>query len=79
MVSIRKNIKKNFKGASFDEIKTSIEACVKEDDEVVLASMGVFFELLWENSDENSKAYILNTIQKNVMWRSFNNLFSFYL
>ncbi len=65
-ISIRKHIKKNFKGAKTDEIKASIEASIKENDEITLPGLGVFFEQLWSNSDENSKEYILNTLENSL-------------
>jgi len=65
-IDIRKHIKENFKGASIDEIKSSIIASIEEKDEITLPGLGVFFEILWSNSDENSKDYILNTLEKKL-------------
>ena len=62
-IDIRQHIKDNFKDAEIDEIKNSIEASIKEKDEITLPGTGVLFELLWNNSDENSKEYILNTLK----------------
>lgn len=62
-IDIRKHIISSFKDAQTDEIKSSIEASIEENEEITLPGMGVFFEILWQNSDENSKEYILKTIQ----------------
>lgn len=62
-MDIRKHIIKNFKDASLDEIKSSINSAVSDKDEITLPGMGVFFELLWENSSEEIKEYILKTLQ----------------
>jgi len=62
-IDIRKHIKSNFKGAEIDEIKSSIESSIKDNDEITLPGVGVFFELLWTNSDESSKEYILKTLK----------------
>lgn len=62
-ISIRKHILENFKDTSSDEIKASIDASIAEKEEITLPGLGVFFELLWSNSDENSKEYILNTLK----------------
>ena len=62
-IDIRKYIKDNFKDADKDEIKSSIEASIKEKDEVTLPGIGVFFEILWQKSDEKNKEYILNTLK----------------
>lgn len=65
-IDIRKSIKKNFKGASSDEIKTSIDSSIKSKDEVILPGLGVFFEVLWNNCDENDQVFILNTLEKSL-------------
>ena len=65
-IDIRKHIISNFKDAETDEIKASIESSIKEKDEITLPGLGVFFELLWSNSDENSKEYILNTLKNSL-------------
>lgn len=65
-IDIREHIKNNFKEAESDEIKASIESSISEHDEITLPGMGVFFEILWEYSDEASKEYILNTLKKGL-------------
>ena len=63
-IDVRAHIKNNFKESKKDEIKATVMASVEEKDEITLPGMGVFFELLWENSDESSQEYILNTLEK---------------
>ncbi len=65
-IDIRKHIISNFKGSEIDEIKASIEASIKEKDEITLPGLGVFFEVLWTNSDENNKDFILNTLKNSL-------------
>ena len=65
-IDIRNHIKNNFKDADIDEIKSSIAASTEEKDEITLPGLGVFFEILWDNSDENSRLYILNTLKENL-------------
>lgn len=65
-MNIRQYIINNFKNASCNEIRDAIEASIKESDEVTLPGLGVFLELLWNNSDENNKSYIINTLKKNL-------------
>lgn len=43
-IDIRKSIKNNFKGASSDEIKTSIDSSIKSKDEITLPDLGVFLK-----------------------------------
>lgn len=65
-IDIRENIKTNFKDADTEEIKESIASSISEAKEITLPGLGVFFELLWNNSDENNKEQILNTIKKGL-------------
>ena len=65
-IDIRKSIINNFKENNYDEIKNSIESAIKDNAEITLPGLGVFFELLWKNSDDNNKKYIIETIQKNL-------------
>lgn len=65
-IDIRKSIKNNFKNLNRDDIKNSIEESLKEKEEITLPGLGVFFEILWQNSDEASKGYILEVLQKNL-------------
>lgn len=61
-INIRQNIINNFKGAEKDEIKNSIISSIDDGKEITLPGLGVFFELLWNKSDENSREYILSTL-----------------
>lgn len=61
-IDIRNHIKDNFKDSDISEIKASIEASIEEKDEITLPGLGVFFEILWNNSDESSREYILSTL-----------------
>ena len=63
-IDIREHIKNNFKDSKKDEIKATIVASIQEKDEITLPGVGVFFELLWKNSDESTQEYILNTLEK---------------
>lgn len=65
-IDIRKSIKNNFKDAELDEIKVSINSSIKEQEEITLPGLGVFFEILWNNSDDETKEYITKTIQKGL-------------
>ena len=65
-IDIRNHIKNNFKDSDVSEIKASINSSIEEHDEITLPGLGVFFEILWTSSDENSQEYILNTIKSNL-------------
>jgi len=65
-IDMRKYIIDNFKGDSIDEIRTSIDKSIKSKDEEPLIGLGVFFELLWNNSDPKTKLLILESIKKSL-------------
>lgn len=65
-INIRKSIKNNFKNNSIEEIRNSINSAIKDNDEITLPGLGVFFEILWQNSDENFKENIINNIKKGI-------------
>ena len=54
-ISIRGYIKKNFKNSDEKEIRNSIETSLKENTEETLPGLGVLFEVLWQNSNQNQK------------------------
>lgn len=66
-INIRNSIKNNFKNLDKTEIKNSIEESLKENDEITLPGLGVFFEILWLNSNEEKKEYILNILKENMI------------
>ena len=65
-IDIRKSIINNFKNSSKEEICDSINSSIDEKDEITLPGLGVFFEILWQNSDEKEKNYILETIKNKI-------------
>lgn len=65
-IDIRKSIKENFLDCNINDIEDSIESSIKDNDEITLPGLGVFFEILWKNSDNEYKKYILETIKKGL-------------
>ena len=65
-IDIRKSIINNFKESNIDEIKQSIEESIDDKEEITLPGLGVFFEILWNNSDDIKKDYILQTLKKGL-------------
>lgn len=65
-IDIRKSIINNFKNNSKNDIKAAIISSMNENDEITLPGLGVFFEILWKNSDEEHQDYILNIIESNL-------------
>lgn len=65
-IDIRKSIKNNFSDSDLKEIRNSIEDSINKGDEITLPGLGVFFEILWNNSNENNKNEILEAIKKGL-------------
>ena len=65
-IDIRRSIVDNFKESSIDEMNQSIEESIKDNEEITLPGLGVFFEILWNNSDKDDKDFILRTIEKGL-------------
>ena len=65
-IDIRKSIINNFKESDIEDIKKSIEESINDKDEITLPGLGVFFEILWNNSDDVKKDYILQTLKKGL-------------
>ena len=65
-IDIRSHIINNFLNNNKDELKACINDSISEHDEVTLPGMGVFMELVWNNSTEAMKDEILNILEKAV-------------
>lgn len=65
-ISIRDYVINNFKNGTDEEMQQAIETSVKTKEEEALPGMGVFFEILWKNSNSENRKTILNTISNNI-------------
>ncbi|MDD6223924.1 MAG: small acid-soluble spore protein SspI [bacterium] len=62
-LDIRSHIINNFKGDDINVLREAIEESIKSNDEITLPGMGVFFELVWEKSDDDMKNRILDILE----------------
>ena len=65
-VDIRKYIISNFKEDDKESIKNSIIKSINSHDEDPLLGLGVFFELLWNNSNLEYQENIVSIIEKAI-------------
>jgi len=65
-IDMRKYIIDNFKGDSIEEIRNSIDTSIESKEEEPLIGLGVLFELLWNNSDNDTQEQILNNIKRGL-------------
>ena len=63
---IKDYIIQNFKNDDVETIKQAINNSVNEYNEDTLPGLGIFFMLVWENSNENEKNTILEKIKSNL-------------
>ena len=65
-INIRNYIRENFKNSEINDIKDSIVSSINDKDEVTLPGLGVLFEILWENSNEEEQNKILEILKNNL-------------
>ena len=65
-IDIRSYIINNFKDDDIDMLKASIIESINDHDEEILPGLGVLFELLWNNSNNEFKDDILSILFKNI-------------
>ena len=65
-MDIRNHIINNFKGDDIQTLKDAIEESIRENDEITLPGMGVFFEIVWQDASNEIKNEILTIIENRV-------------
>ena len=62
-LDIRSHIINNFKGDIVQVLREAIEESIKNNDEITLPGMGVFFELVWQKADDEMKEKMLKILE----------------
>ena len=65
-MNIKDYIVQNFKDDDIETIKNAIDSSVSDYNEDTLPGLGIFFMLVWENSNDNEKNTILEKIKSNL-------------
>ena len=65
-IDVRKYIINNFKEDSVEDIEKSITTSIESKEEDPLIGLGVLFELMWKNSNEDLRMSILSNIKKGL-------------
>ena len=71
-IKIRDYIINNFQDDDTETIKKAIEESIKEQDEVTLPGMGVFFEIIWTDANDEEKEKILEVLNNRVHQKKAN-------
>lgn len=65
-IDIRRHIISNFRDDDVMTLRNAIEESIKEKDEIALPGMGVFMEIIWQDSTEEMRQEILNIIHNRI-------------
>lgn len=65
-INIRESIRNNFINSDRSDIEVSINDSIKDNEEIILPGLGVFFEIIWTNSNKEFKDEILNILEKEL-------------
>lgn len=65
-MNIKDYIIQNFKDDNLETIEKAIDDSVNEYNEDTLPGLGIFFMLVWENSNQEEKNTILEKIKSNL-------------
>ena len=65
-IDIRKSIVANFQDADSEEIKDAIVSSIHDKDEVTLPGLGVFFELIRQNSTNDEQEKMIEKLKQNL-------------
>ena len=71
-IKIRDYIINNFQDDDTETIKKAIEESIKEQDEVTLPGMGVFFEIIWTDANDLEKEKILEVLKNRFHQKKAN-------
>lgn len=65
-IDVRKYIINNFKDDNLEDIERSITTSISSKSDDPLIGLGVLFEVMWNNSDNDIKNTILTNIKKGL-------------
>lgn len=65
-ISIRKHILCNFKDVPKKEIEDTIIESIGDKEELTLPGFGVFFELLWQEANQEMKEEIISNLERAI-------------
>ncbi len=65
-MNIRKHIINNFKDDNYQALREAIEESIDSKDEITLPGLGVFFELVWENADQELRNNLIDLIKGGI-------------
>ncbi|GGF06452.1 small, acid-soluble spore protein I [Halobacillus andaensis] len=65
-LNLRQAILSNVSGHNADQLEATIDDALQKGEEKMLPGLGVFFEMLWKESEEQDRQEILQTLEKSL-------------
>ncbi len=65
-LNLRNAIVHNVSGNSQDQLEDTIVDAIQNGEEKMLPGLGVLFEIIWKNADENEKKMMLETLESGL-------------
>jgi small acid-soluble spore protein I (minor) len=62
-LNLRNAVIHNVSGNTQDQLKDTIVDAIQRGEEKMLPGLGVLFEVIWNNADENEKHMMLDTLE----------------
>lgn len=66
LLNLRQAIMYKMQGSDATAVKDTITDAISSGQEKTLPGLGVLFEVLWQNSDENTRQQMVSTISTNI-------------
>ncbi|WP_226583585.1 small acid-soluble spore protein SspI [Halobacillus litoralis] len=65
-LNLRAAILSNVSGHNAEQLEATIDDALQKGEEKMLPGLGVFFEMLWKESDDQEKQEILDTLEQSL-------------
>lgn len=65
-LNLRQAIVSNISTNNPDQLEATIVDAIQNGEEKMLPGLGVLFELIWQQSDENMKEHMVDTLETGV-------------
>lgn len=64
--NIRGAVLHNIQNMNQQELAQMVQDSIQQGDEKLLPGLGVLFEVIWKNSDQDEKDQMMETLQNNI-------------
>ncbi|MBW8351198.1 small acid-soluble spore protein SspI [Bacillus sp. IITD106] len=65
-INIRNAVIHNVSGNSQDQLRDTIVDAIQRGEEKLLPGLGVLFEVIWQNADEQEQKTMLDTLEQGL-------------